>query len=325
MTPISWAMWTKSVQLGDRLLQSGQPQRHARLGQTLARLHLGEGAHVAHDAVEIVLAANQEKGLRVRRIERHPQLIEAGVGELAALLRRQHRAVGVEEHVGAALLQIAHHARQLLHQHRLADAVQHDARDVGHLVDDAGEQLPAQVRLGLEVGIGARAGGAEQIAAVGGLQVEANGIARGDRAHRLDAVVIAPRIDRGRRACDHGTHDVAPIGINGNLQGLWRHHQATRLEDCARPIRCARSPLSSSSDRQWRVHVADVASLPRLRNGLPSISSPISSRSASASSTSYQGAAGIPAARPPHIWPASGGKPAPCSTRHSGTATDAPA
>ena len=37
-----------------------------------------------------------------------------------------------------------------LHQHRLADAVQHHAGDVGHLIDDAREQLPAHVGRRLE-------------------------------------------------------------------------------------------------------------------------------------------------------------------------------
>ncbi len=129
---------------------------------------------------------------RVGGIERDAQLVEPGLGQLAALPRRERGAVGVEQHVDAALLQVAHPARQIPHQHRLADAVQHHARDVGHLADDAGEQLPAHVRLRLQIGVGARAGGAEQVAAVGGLQVEADRIGRRRRA-------------RGRPRQPHGT------------------------------------------------------------------------------------------------------------------------
>ena len=60
-----------------------------------------------------------------------------------------------------------------------------------------GEQLPAHVGRRLELGIGARAGRAQEIAAVGGLEIDA------DRqplrllaAPGIDALEIAPRIDR---------------------------------------------------------------------------------------------------------------------------------
>ena len=65
--------------LGDGLLEARQPQRDARALQALARLHLGEGAHVAHDAVEVVLAADQQEGAGVGGIERDAQLVEAGL------------------------------------------------------------------------------------------------------------------------------------------------------------------------------------------------------------------------------------------------------
>ena len=202
------------AELGDGLPQARQPQRHAWGAQPLARLHLGEGLHVAHDAIEVVLAAHEAEGRCVRRIERYAQLVEAGVGQLAALLGGQHGAVGVEQHVGAARLEVADHARQLFHEHRLAHPVQHHAGDVGHLVDDAREQLPAHVRLRLEVGIGARAGGAEQVAAVGRLQVEADRIVhRHGRARVGDAVVVAARIDgRAGGGVRLDSHGVSPTG-----------------------------------------------------------------------------------------------------------------
>ena len=128
--------------------------------------------------------------------------------ELAALLGGEHGAVGVEQHVGAAVLQVADHARQVLHQHRLADAVQDHARDVGHLVDDAREQLPAHVGLRLEVRVGARAGGAQQVAAVGGLQVEADRIARPPSGSWR---ARPPRDTGADRSAAHA-HEIAPAG-----------------------------------------------------------------------------------------------------------------
>jgi hypothetical protein len=50
-------------QLLHRLAQAGEPHGDARQRQPFARLHLGEGAHVAQDAVEEVLAAHLEVGL----------------------------------------------------------------------------------------------------------------------------------------------------------------------------------------------------------------------------------------------------------------------
>ena len=54
--------------------------------------------------------------------------------------------------------------------------MQHDARNLGVLIDDAGKQLPRHVRLGLQLFKGARAGGTQQVAAIGRLQIEADGI-----------------------------------------------------------------------------------------------------------------------------------------------------
>ena len=44
-------------------------------------LHLGEGAHIAHDAVEEVLAAHEQERLGVGGVERYAQLVEAGVDQ----------------------------------------------------------------------------------------------------------------------------------------------------------------------------------------------------------------------------------------------------
>ena len=61
-----------------------------------------------------------------------------------------------------------------------------------NLIDDRGEQLPAHVGRRLELLIGARTGGAEQIAAVGGLQIEADRLVLRHIAVGPDAFEIAP-------------------------------------------------------------------------------------------------------------------------------------
>ena len=66
------------------------------------------------------------------------------------------------------------------HQHRLADAVQHDAADIRYLIDDAGEQRPAHVGGRFQFLEGARAGLAQQVAAVGDLQIQADRRGLGD-------------------------------------------------------------------------------------------------------------------------------------------------
>jgi hypothetical protein len=137
-------------QLLDRLAQAGQPHGDARLVEPLARLHLGESPDIAENAREKIPAADLAVGGGIGGIERDAQFIEPGLGQLAPLLRGQQRAVGVEQHIGAAVLEVADLARQVLHQHRLADAVQHHPGDVGHLVDDARDQLPARVRRRLQ-------------------------------------------------------------------------------------------------------------------------------------------------------------------------------
>ena len=110
-------------QLLDGFAHAGEPCRDARLGSALALLQFAEGAHILEDAVEIILAADGAIGFGVGGVERDAQFVEPGLDQRAAVLFVEHGAVGVEQHVGAAILQIAHHARQVLDQHRLADAV----------------------------------------------------------------------------------------------------------------------------------------------------------------------------------------------------------
>jgi len=59
--------------------------------------------------------------------------------------------------------------------------VEDDASDVWILVDEGGEELPWHVGFGFELLVGARAGCAEEVAAVGGLEIEADRLVLSDR------------------------------------------------------------------------------------------------------------------------------------------------
>ncbi len=192
-------------QLGNRLAQSGEPGRDPRPLLAFALLQVAEGADVLEDAAEVILAAYRQIGLRIGRIERDPKLVEPGIDQGAAVLLVEHGAVGIEQHVGAALLEIAHHAREALDQHRLADAVQDRALEVGNLIDDRGEQLPAHVGGRLELLVGARARRAQQVAAVGRLQIDTDRKPfRAIGARLADALEIAAGIDFRRGQRRHG-------------------------------------------------------------------------------------------------------------------------
>ena len=163
---------------------------------SLPLLQLAKRANIAHDAAEIIPAANGLETLAVRRIKRYAQLIELGGDQRAAVAFAEDRPVGVEQHVDAAILQISHHARQVRDQHRLADAVQHRPRKIGHLIDDRCEQVPAHIRRRLELLVGAGTGGAQQIAAIGHFQIKADRRTDGDLgALAVYRFVIAARID----------------------------------------------------------------------------------------------------------------------------------
>ena len=64
------------------------------------------------------------------------QLVQLGGNQRAAVFLVEHGAVGVEKNIGAAIFQIAHHPRQVLHQHRLTDAVQNRPMQIRNLIDD---------------------------------------------------------------------------------------------------------------------------------------------------------------------------------------------
>src|SRR5262249_15532250 len=93
------------------------------------------------------------------------------------------------------------------HQHRFADTMQHRAFDVGQLVDDLAKQIPAHVGWRLELLIGARAGRAQKIAAICGLEVDADRSVRGGR--RADAGPLEIAL---RRECGCLSHSAA-LGI----------------------------------------------------------------------------------------------------------------
>src|SRR5215468_1117871 len=109
------------------LAQAGEPGGDLRLCMTFTLLQSAKRADVFENAIEIILTANGAIGLRIGGVERDAQLVQTGRDQGAAVLLVKHRAVGIEQHKGAAILQITHHARQVLDQHRLTDAVQHRA------------------------------------------------------------------------------------------------------------------------------------------------------------------------------------------------------
>ena len=161
-------------QFGNGLLQTGEPGRDARALLPFALLQVAKRANVSEDAAEVILAADRQKGLGIRRVERDAKLVQTRRDQRPAVLLVEQRAVGVEQDVSAALLEISHHLREVLHQHRLADAVQHRALQLGNLVDDRREQRPAHIGRRLERFIGARACRAQQIAAICRLQIDAD-------------------------------------------------------------------------------------------------------------------------------------------------------
>ena len=169
------------------------------------------------DTIEIVLAANGFVGFGVGGVERDPQFVELGFDQCTSVLLIENGAVGIEQDIGAAILQVAHHARQILHQHRFADTVQDGARKVRDLIDNGAKELPAHVGRRLELFIGSRAGGAQKVAAVGRLQIEAHGIVLRPIAVGAHTLEVTPRIDRRFRL--RRIHQALPRGICGTSSG----------------------------------------------------------------------------------------------------------
>jgi hypothetical protein len=100
-------------------------------------------------------------------------------------------------------------------------AVHNDARDIGDLVDDPGKQLPAHVGWRLELLERARAGLAEQVAAIGNLEIEANRRLFGDaRAIGSDLLEVSTWVFHGNRS----GHVESPVSaVSWRLvTGCWR-------------------------------------------------------------------------------------------------------
>ena len=163
---------------------------------TFAFLQRAKGAHVAQDPVEIVLAADRQIGGAVGGVERHSEFVETRPNHGPAILLVEKRAVGIEQHVDATLLEVTDHSGQVLDEHRLADTVQHGALRLRHLVDNRGEQLPAHVGGRLEFDVGAWARRTKQVAAVGGLEIEADRWTLDTRRTVTGrSLVVAARVD----------------------------------------------------------------------------------------------------------------------------------
>ena len=215
------------AELIDGFLEPGKPQRDARLLGAELALHRPEGADIADDAMKHVAPAHQLEGFRLGRVQRYAQLVKPAVDQLAALLRAEQRAVGIEQHIGAAILQIPDHAWQRAHHHRLADPVQHDAGNIRVLVDDRCKQLPAHIAGWFERLEGARAGRAQQVAAVGRLQIKADGLGFGNRtAIVADMREIAARIEFSGVRARH--YSAAPNGAAATIRSQLTPRMADR-------------------------------------------------------------------------------------------------
>ena len=96
--------------------------------------------------------------------------------------------------------------------------MEHDALDIGHLADDAREQLPAHVGFRFQLLKGARAGGAKEIAAIGDFKVKADRLALDDDRELLFRLlkVAAHRYGSGRNL---GAHGITSSGQTGLLVG----------------------------------------------------------------------------------------------------------
>ena len=107
----------------------------------------------------------------------------------------------------------------------------------GNLIDDRGEQLPAHVRRRLELLIGARAGGAEQIAAVRRLQIEADRQLLGTSAARASRFRNsgADRFAAGRELF------ASLLRPTAGASRCRRHRQAGAASRCPCAIRLAKS------------------------------------------------------------------------------------
>ncbi len=126
------------IELRDGFLEPGQPKRDARPLDCKLPLHRSKDPNIAHDAGEHVAPAYLCERFWVGRIDRDAQLVKAAVDQLLSLAPSQQCAVGVEQDVGAAVLQVANHTRQRRHHHRFPDAMQHDATgNARELVNDA--------------------------------------------------------------------------------------------------------------------------------------------------------------------------------------------
>ena len=158
-------------QFGERLFEARQPGGNARRFVPLANLQRAKVAHIPQDTVEIILAAHDAVGGRIGCVEGHAQFVQPGRDHRAPAPFGKQGAVRVEKHVHTAVFEIPNHLRQILHQHRLADAVQNGALQAGELVDDRSEQLPAHIRRRFEFLVGSGASGAQQIAAIRRLEI----------------------------------------------------------------------------------------------------------------------------------------------------------
>src|SRR5215472_4122707 len=131
------------------------------------------------------------------------------------------------------------------HHQRLADAVQHHSCDVRILIHDGAEQLEAHVDGWFEFLERPRTCSARQIAAVGGLEVEANRVAMRDvGALRVRSLEISARVD-GLLAVAGLAHSRS--GLSHPLcPSLWSQHCAM-----TKPIQNPVAPGLAQRDKTY--------------------------------------------------------------------------
>src|SRR5258707_2465554 len=280
-------------QFRDGFLNAGKPCGYARAVVAFALLEIAERAYIFQDATEVIFATDCPIRFCVCGIERDPQFVKPRRHQGAAVLLIEHSAIGVEQHIDATVLQVAHHRGKVLHQHRLADTVEHGTFYIGKRVEDFREQLPAHVGGRFKLLVGPRASGTQEIASIGGFKVNADRQTRGRRRSPVpDALEVPALIDNGegsrvairfpQRRCLIEMSHSASLCVNGLAT------PAESLTLGSSPARrCARSVSRRSTSKSCRTCVARWAVSAGV-NETPAYSSDRKRRSAAKSSTSYQ-------------------------------------
>jgi len=176
---------------------------------------------------------------QLKRVQNLDGLVFTIPYKRTAVALAEDRSIGVEQDVNAAILEVPDHSRQVCDQHWFADAMQDCPRKAGDLVDNRREEVPAHVGWRLELLVGARASGAQEIAAVCHFQIKADRRSGGYfGALTRDRLVIAARIERrlsdrhfaGRTHCDDPASAVRCIRVRQVVNAQARMRPPNRID-----------------------------------------------------------------------------------------------